>query len=327
MRSIDDDISTGQLKQIYLLYGCENYLKEQYRDKLVTAFVPDGDTMNIRRYNGKDISVGDIIDDAETLPFFAERKVIVLENSGFFKNAIPEFTDYLEHVPEGAAFVFMESEIDKRSKAYKTTAKNGRAEEFNLQGDDVLVKWIGIRASHEGRKIRRSDAQHLIDRCGMDMSNLSMELEKLFAYTYGHDSIATEDIDSICTVQVTSRIFDMVDAVAAQDPPKAISLYHDLLELREPPMRILFLISRQFRLMAHVRSLYSAGKSSADIAKNAGIPSFAVQKYLRGAERFGMMRLREAMTECASLEEAVKTGRMTDQISVELLIVKYSRRI
>ena len=103
MKTIDEDIRSGNLKQIYLLYGTEDYLKRQYRDKLKNALTAagedsgmggmlsggDGD-MNFNRFEGKDINPKQVIDLAETLPFFAERRVILIENSGFFKNACDE---------------------------------------------------------------------------------------------------------------------------------------------------------------------------------------------------------------------------------------------
>ena len=86
MESIRKDIESGQFKNVYLLSGGEVYLRSQYKRSLVKALVPDGDTMNFTVYEGKDTDVNDLISQAETLPFFAERRVILAEDTGFFKN-------------------------------------------------------------------------------------------------------------------------------------------------------------------------------------------------------------------------------------------------
>ena len=65
MKTIDEDIKTGNFKQIYLLYGEEGYLKRQYRDKLRAALVAADDTMNVTAYEGKDINPREVIDLAE----------------------------------------------------------------------------------------------------------------------------------------------------------------------------------------------------------------------------------------------------------------------
>ena len=87
MKTIDNDIKTGQFKQIYLLYGEEQYLIRQYRDKLKHALAADDDTMNFSAFSGSDINQKEIIDLAETLPFFADRRLILIEDSGLFKKA------------------------------------------------------------------------------------------------------------------------------------------------------------------------------------------------------------------------------------------------
>ena len=90
MKNIQADIKSGNFKQVYLLYGEEAYLKQQYKQNLVKALNPDGDTMNFNHYEGKGIDVKQLIDLCETMPFFAERRVVLLEDTGFFKNKCEE---------------------------------------------------------------------------------------------------------------------------------------------------------------------------------------------------------------------------------------------
>jgi len=324
MKKIDKDISDGQLKQMYLLYGDEAFLKKRYRNKLRDAFLPDGDTLNLSYFEGAGTSVRDIIDTAETLPFLSERRLIIVENSGFFKTSKPELADYLKQAPETAAFIFVENEADKRGKLYKAVAAGGYAVEISAQTTDTLTKWVAVTLRNEGKTTDRRTVEYFIGKCGSDMSNLEMEMEKLFCYTMGRNRITIEDIDAVCVTRISNHIFDMVDAVSRMDRRKALSLYFDLLALKEPPARILYLISRQFRIMLQVADMSALGRNRDEIAKSAGIPSFTISKYLKSARNFTTARLREAMTECAELEEAVKTGRINDQLSVELLIVKYS---
>ena len=100
MKRVIEDIKTGEFKQIYLFTGSEDYLKFQYRDKLIQALMPEGDTMNLSRFQGKGQDVREIISLGETMPFFAERRMIVLEDTGFFKNSCGDLADYLERIPE-----------------------------------------------------------------------------------------------------------------------------------------------------------------------------------------------------------------------------------
>ena len=156
MQRINEDIKNGNFRQMYLLYGEEAYLRKQYRDRLKKAMISDDDTMNYSYLEGKDISIGAVIDLAETLPFFADRRVIVVENSGLFKHGGEQLAQYLSSPAETAYFVFVETEIDKRSKLFKTVSSQGTAVEFPVQSEATLKKWILGMIKREGKTDHRA---------------------------------------------------------------------------------------------------------------------------------------------------------------------------
>ena len=324
MKSLNEDIKTGQFKPAYLLYGEEAYLKKQYKDKLTKAMLPESDTVNYAYYEGKGTNPAELIDLAETMPFFADRRLIVVENSGFFKNATPELADYIKNMPETACFIFVESEVDKRGKMYKAVKDKGRAVEMGRQDEKTLLYWLAGIVKKEGKQIKESTARYLVAKTGTDMENLEKEMEKLFSYTLGQTEITVQDVDEICTTQVTNKIFDMVEAVAAKQQKQALDYYYDLLALKEPPMRILYLLARQFKLLMEVKDLSGRGYDKPQIAKTAGLHPFVAGKYIKQCRSFSKEELRSIMEEAANTEEMVKTGRLNDRMSVELFIVKYS---
>ena len=324
MKSLNEDIKTGQFKPAYLLYGEEAYLKKQYKDKLTKAMLPESDTVNYAYYEGKGTNPAELIDLAETMPFFADRRLIVVENSGFFKNATPELADYIKNMPETACFIFVESEVDKRGKMYKAVKEKGGAVEMGRQDEKTLLYWLAGMVKKEGKQIKESTARYLVAKTGTDMENLEKEMEKLFSYTLGQTEITVQDVDEICTTQVTNKIFDMVEAVAAKQQKQALDYYYDLLALKEPPMRILYLLARQFKLLMEVKDLSGRGYDKPQIAKTAGLHPFVAGKYIKQCRSFSKEELRSIMEEAANTEEMVKTGRLNDRMSVELFIVKYS---
>ena len=85
MRQLNEDIKSGNLKQAYLLFGEEWYLVRQYRDRLYDA-LRAGDEMNVHRFEGKEINMEEVLELAETLPFLAPRRVILLQDTGWFKH-------------------------------------------------------------------------------------------------------------------------------------------------------------------------------------------------------------------------------------------------
>ena len=324
MKSIQEDIRSGQFRQVYLLYGEEKYLRDQYRQKLMQALAPDGGGMNVHLYEGKGIDMQEIISQAETIPFFAERRVILVQDSGFFKGKADLLADYMGSLPDYLVMIFSEDEVDKRSRLYKAVQKHGHAAEFAAQNSDTLMRWVLGRMSHEGKKITRRDMEHFLTLAGTDMANISSELEKLLSYTLGREVITGADIDAVCVPQVTSQIFDMVRAVAAHQEKQALELYYDLLSLREPPMRILFLLARQFNQILQIRELQNARLPQKEIAAKTGLPPFVVSRYGPLCRQYSSERLREIIEELTASEEAVKTGRLDDTLSVEMAICSLS---
>ena len=321
-----EDIKKGQFKRVYLLMGEEVYLRNQYRKKLEDALLDPEDTMNRAAFEGKGINVREIIDLAETMPFFAERRIVELSDSGFAKNACPELADYIPELPESTCLILTESEVDKRGRVYKAIKKEGRVVEFKRQDDKTLARWVLGTLKRENRKITEETMHAFLQRTGSDMERIDRELEKLLCYTLGREVIETADVEAVCAEQTENRIFDMIQAITEQNQRKALDLYADLLAMKEPPMRILYLITRQFHQLLQLKELEGQGTDRSEMAKAAGVPPFAVGKYLAQCRKFTKKQLRQAVEDCVDTEERVKTGQMGDQISVELLIVKYSTK-
>lgn len=321
MQRINEDIKKEEFRQVYLLYGEEAYLRKQYKNKLRDALSTQGDTMNIHYFEGKGISIPQLIDLAETLPFLAKRRVILLENSGFFKQGGDQLAEYLQSPCETAFFLFAETEVDKRSRLYKTVNKFGCCVEFAHQDESTLKKWILSLVKKEGKQITEQALSHFIAKVGTDMENIRMELEKLFCYCLKQEAIAIEDMDAVCVSRISSHIFDMVNAIADKRQKMALDLYYDLLALKEPPMRILFLIARQYNVLLQVKQLKKKGFGNKEIGEKVGLPGFIAGKYVAQAARFKETELKSAVTKCVETEEAVKTGRLQDVMGVEMLIL------
>lgn len=324
MKELQKDLEKNELKSAYLFYGEESYLKTLYKKKLKEACIAKEDTINFNQYEGKHINTGEIIDLAETMPFFANRRLILMENTGFFKKSCDELADYIAQAPSSTTLLFVENEVDKRTRLYKAVKKQGRVVEFARQNGSVLSKWVLGRLKKEDRKISQAALDLFFQKAGADMENIETELEKLLCYTMNSDSINVEDVEAVCTEQTSGKIFDMIAAIASKRQKEALDLYYDLLTLKEPPLRILALLLRQFHLLLQVKDLMRLSKGREEIAKRTGLHSFVVGKYMAQTKQFTMKVLFQATEDCLLAEEEIKTGRMADKLSVELLIMKYS---
>ncbi len=321
MQTLNQDIKDHTFKPVYLLFGEEAFLRNSYKKRLQEAIVGD-DTMNLSRFEGKGTDADELIRLADTMPFFAERRLILVEDSGFFKNASEALVQYLPSMPGTTCLVFVESEVDKRSKLYKKVKSLGYAAEMGRQDAAQLGRWAGGILSKEGKKITGHTMELFLSMAGDDMENIRMELEKLISYTWGREVITDEDVEAVCTVRVSNRIFEMVSAIVSQQTRRAMELYEDLLTLKEPPMRILFLIVRQFNQLLQVKELTEKGLERKTIASRLKLQPFVVGKVIPQARQFSRDQILSYVNLCVEAEEAVKTGRLSDRLAVELLITR-----
>ena len=321
MQTINEDIKSGQYKKVYLLYGEESFLKQSYKKKLKEAVAGD-DTMNYNYFEGKGLDVNELISLSDTMPFFSDKRLIIIEDSGFFKTSSEALADYLPMIPDTTCIVFVEDAVDKRNRLFKKVKELGHAAEMKRQDSAQLARCAGTILAQNGRKITGSTMNLFLERTGDDMENIRMELEKLISYTMGSDVVTTEDVEAVTTVQVTNKIFDMVNAIVTRKTRLAMDLYEDLLTLKEPPMRILFLIARQFNQRLLVKEMTAKGTDRGTIASKLKIPPFVAGKVSAQAGAFTREQILSYVKGCVEAEEAVKTGKMNDRMAVELLITR-----
>lgn len=325
MKRIKNDIDNKTFARVYLLYGPESYLRLSYTKRLCDAIVPDSDSMNRLNLEGDKVRESEIIDFAETMPFFADYRLIRIKDSGLLKSGAELLPDYMKTIPDHAVFVFSETEVDKRSRLYKAIQKAGYISEFREQTESTLMKWGAAILAKSGLRISANNMRYLLSRTGPDMSHLSLEIDKLVNYCHGRTIVEKADIEAVTGTQIENHIFDMIEAVTTGNEERALDLYSDLLALKEPPMRILYLIARQFNQLLIIKELQAEGNSQALIASKSGIHPYAVGKLIGITRNFSRDELEKAVRACVSMEEAVKTGRIGDRLSVELILLGAAR--
>ena len=325
MKTLSEDIKSGNFKNAYLICGEEEYLKLNYKRQMIQA-IAGTDTMNLAMYEGKGIDINEVIDSADTAPFFAEHKLIVIENSGLFKSGGEELAEYMKQIPETTIFLFVEQDVDKRSKMYKAVKNAGYICEIGRQTEATLAQWAAGLFAADQKRITKSTMSYLIANVGTDMEVLSREIDKLISYAWDRNTITVEDIDAVCIKQITVRIFDMIDAISVKNQKKTLDSYYELIAEKEPPMRILFMIGRQFNLMLQAKDLSARGMSRGEVAKAMGVQDFIAGKCMNQSRNFSGRELKMALAESVKTDEMIKSGGIDEKIGVEMLLVKYSQK-
>lgn len=326
MKTIDMDIKNGQLKHVYLLYGEERYLIRQYRDKLKKAVADPNDTMNTTFYEGKDVDVKSLITSADTMPFFAERRLILVQDSSLFKKNTEVLAEYFAHIPETAYFVFVEDEVEEKTKLFQAVKKFGSAVKFTTPKEDILRKWIIGRIAKEGKDITQGAYQSFMDKTGADMENMEKELEKLLCYTMGKKAIEIADVEAVTTQQISSKIYELVNLISNHQQKQALDMFYDLLSQKEKPSRILYSLTKHFDTLLAIKIMSSQGFHMREMEDRTGRKEWMIRKYQSQTRAFSIETLKKAVQDGVAYETAIKTGHMEEQLAVELFIIKYSKK-
>ncbi len=319
MQTIAAQIKSGELSRFHLLYGEEPYMIRYYKNKLKKMLSNEGDDMNVSFFEGNSLPFEEIGDLGNTLPFFAEKRLIFLENTELFKKS-NEMADMLAGFPDTTYVVFAEKQIDKRNRLYKWIQKAGCVTECTLQREKELVPWAGRYLKEYGKSISKDTVEYLISKVGVQMDMLVNELDKVAAYAGDRPEVTAGDVDAICSGQAVGKIFDMIDGVIAGESETVFRLYGDLLELKEPPMRILHLLGRHLNILLQIKEM--KGYSDRDVAAKVGIPYFTVRKYKSQAGHFMRKTLISLLQARVEAEERFKTGRMEEKLAAEFFLIK-----
>jgi DNA polymerase-3 subunit delta len=189
MRTLAEDIARKHFRRVYLLYGSESYLRIQFRSRLRYAIADRSDTMNVTVFSGKNIDEKEVIRTADTFPFFADHRVVIVEGSGFFKGSRKSLAEYIERIPETTCIIFDEEDVDPKGALFNAVKKHGLAAQLSFPDEDSLRKWLLSSVTAAGKKIRTSDLDYFISLVTPSMNALHSEMEKLISYTGNEEVI------------------------------------------------------------------------------------------------------------------------------------------
>ena len=325
-RVIHDLIAKGERKKVYLLYGEERYLVNQNRDNLMKFLNPEGDTMNVNTYVGAGLNIKEVIDVAETLPFFAEHRIIYIENCGWFSGGGEELAEYIPTAPESTIFIFVEQTADRRSKLLKTVANEGVVVNYVRQTAATLEVWVKGRVRQAGKSMAPGVISYFVRKAGDNMQLLEQELEKLISYAYEKTEITAQDVNDICVTTLEDRIFEMIDAVSKKDQKTTMNLYHDLLALKVSPVKILALLNTEFSKLYAMKEAFDRNIPKAEIARRLGMQEFMVTKRMPILGKYNLTQLRECLEQGVAADQSFKEGKITDQLATEILLIGFTQK-
>lgn len=324
MKTIDEHLKSGNFSHVYLLFGDEKYLVRHYKNALIKALVPDGDTMNFNTFSDDDIDENEIIQLANTLPFFSERRVIVINESNLLNHKTEALPDLISEMPDYLYMIFAESNVKKNLSLFNRIKKNGCIEECKKPKGRELQTWAVRYIKRQNINITKDAWELLATRASDSLDHMANEMDKLIDYCREKGAIELGDVEVLCSGSLEDRIFELIDAIAERDTAKVMKGYHDLNLLQKNVNQMLAAMYTSFTRMLMIKDMVAQRKSESDIASELGVHPFVVKKNGSLGRRFSDNELKALIADVCELEGAIRTGRIDQTVGFEALVIKYT---
>lgn len=310
---------------VYLLYGEDNYLKNEFVKKAKKNF---GELqLGINYIQIDESNVNNVISDIETPAFGYERKMIIVKNANLMqkKNAISDkLSDYLNDADkqtlDSIELIIVEDSVEKNA-LFNTISKIGMIKEFNEQKIGQLITKVKSISAAYGVQIQENVAQYFIECTGTNMEDIINEIRKLIEYAGKGGTITKEDIDSLTIKKSESVIFDLTDNLGKKNIHEAINVLHDLIYAKEPVQKILVMLYNHFKKLYIVQ--LSNGQNVAQNLKLKPNQTFLVSKYQNQAKFFTQDEIRNLLNEFMYIDEASKSGNLDINVGLESVLCRY----
>ena len=315
MKELKRDLKAGSVKNLYVFHGEEAYLRDFYLGRMKEQLVGQGMTeFNLHTISGKEFTPQLLEQAVDSLPMMSERTLILVNDYDLGKSGEKDreaLVRLLSQLPDYCCLVFVYDlipyKLDSRTKLAAAIKEHGSVVEFARQEQGDLVDWVHRRFKALGKEIDSEQARYLIFLCGDLMNGLIGEIEKVGAYARG-SRITKEDIDAVATPQLDAVVFQMTDTIGAGNFDRAAQVLGELYQMQEPPIRILYSLSKQMRQLYAARLMLEDRRTAGDLARQWGLKPYPAEKLMNSARRFSLAWCRKAVVRCAQTDLAMKSG-------------------
>jgi len=313
------------LKPVYYIYGTDDYLVAEAVERIKSEALGGGmESMNYQVFDGKGIDAAALISAASTLPAFSARRVVLVRAADAIKAAeAKELINYIEDPSPSTCLIFVGgAKADKTSAFVKRLRDLGCLTACNRLTERELAVWIKKEVAAQGRKITDGAVAKLILIAGNNLREVKGELEKIMLFALDKPEIESADVEDAGLDCREETIFGLSDAIGAKDLKTALKILDKI--SGEDPLKVLGAVSRQIRILLHIKALARKKIPGRNMPQLLGVPPFTLDKYLAGSRRFTEKELRGAVGKLAEADMDLKTGRKPQSVVLSRLIIDLS---
>ncbi|HLR20586.1 MAG TPA: DNA polymerase III subunit delta [Tissierellaceae bacterium] len=330
-----NEIRSDSLDPTYIFMGKEEYLMNDSIKRLKKEYINSFEELNFVNIKGKDAELDTLINACETLPFMSEKKIVIMKDIDKFlanldKNEEKELYKYLDTLEDFICLIFMDNtdSIKKNTKFYKYFNKKKRAVDFSKLVGRNLNQWIENILKQYNKKMSFSNISYFIEKTSYQSRNIDLnlyDLENELLKIIDHskeENIGRDSIDEILVKSIDTNIFELLDAISRFDSSNAIRTFNEMYMSNEPLQRILYMITRQMRLLLAYKLYKKKGYNQPQMQEKLKIGSYEFRKISSQSSKWEVKRLEEIMDKLLDVDIKIKTTSTDDKLLIEMLLVQ-----
>lgn len=314
---------------IYLVFGEQELMVNKLVDKLAKETLGEIDDFNLVVFDGYKTPLYEIVNDAYTLPFMSDKKVVVVKNSYFltsenpkvsFEQSFNELEEYLETQNEGVTVIFsvISGKLDDRKSLVKKVKEKAKAYALDNVNKKDLPRVVRQMFEKRELSITNDGLNEFINRCGDNMYLISNEIEKLSCYKKDLD---LKDIILMTPKKIEDNVFEMIDSIFKKREDEVFRIYYDLKSNNSEPITLISLVASQVRFLYQVMVLKDKGYSESNIANELSCHPYRVKVALEKVYRLKKIDLTSLLEELSDLDIKIKSGEIDRFVGFELFLL------
>lgn len=331
-------VKKQNIKDLYFFSGEEIYLMDKALEEFIKSMLTeDLRSINLSYLDGKFADLDSLKLSCETLPFLSNKRIIILNNPESMEDLVKnqdQVIDYLKTLGDHQVLIILDrkSKIKKTTKLYRYIKEKNYNVNFEKLKGMELNKWVVNSFLINGKTIGNASISYFLSwsnylsrNIESSLYDLENEIKKLSTFTQRKE-ITNEDMDTALIKSIDKNIFDLLEAVSNNNSDKAIEIFNDIYAMNEPIGKIIFMISRQFRLLNAIKQYLSRGYSQSEIGLKLGIKPYELSKLIKGVNSFSLKRLNQILEDILATDKTMKTKSSDHKLEMELLLVKLTSK-
>lgn len=300
-----------------VLTGTNSFALQHELRIIVDRFVAEQGELALERIDGQEAEFGRVREALTSLPFLASKKMVVLRAPSANKQFVEQAEKLLGEVADTTDLIIVEPKLDKRLGYYKLLKKSTDFKEFTELDVNGLAAWLGRSAKEQGGVLSSNDARYLIDRVGANQQMLSNDLDKLLLYNV---HVSRENINLLTDLAPQSTIFQLLETAFAGNAQRALELYAEQRALKVETPQIIAMLAWQLHILAIIKA--AGQRNPAEIAKDAKLSPFVVQKSAGIARKLTLARLKRLIADLLAIDSRSKRTSLDSDEALQLYIIK-----